>query len=253
MRVHGVNNLLDEIFNGPGGVRDARPDILVATWSLAIDGGPDSAQRLREWQGIDAAAMVQRVRPDLHFLQTHWPDWIRPDLPPDYAKAYLPFAEDVRRVAPGLPIGVQADIGSLHDMEHDRVWLDRFSDSMDDLGYDTWTYYEHHIGGAMYGEPPQPLVAKRLDGRRVRVSFNKRIDADSAALPGSFVVREAGDAQPTEVTVDGNRAELTFRRLPGGPFEIHVSQVRDTPKYWLYEGHGHPANVVPAGARVRVR
>src|SRR5690606_38943131 len=58
-RVEAVNYFLDELINGKNGVREARPDILVATWSLAIDAGENSVNELEEIQGLNAAAMVE--------------------------------------------------------------------------------------------------------------------------------------------------------------------------------------------------
>src|SRR5699024_1630982 len=151
-RVKGVNNYLDEIINGEGGVRDVRPDALVATWSLGIDAGPKSVELLREYQGLDAAAMVKSVEPDIHFIQTHWPDWLKSesDLPPDYMKNYGSFFKEIRDVAPELPIGLQADIGSRRGMIKSQTWFDKFQKEAKKYGYSTTTAYEYHIGGYMY-------------------------------------------------------------------------------------------------------
>ncbi len=77
-RVNAVNGFINEIFNGEGGVRQARPGIGVATWSLAVRGGTEAVDKLREEQGLESAAMIKEVSPDIHFLQTHWPDWMDP-------------------------------------------------------------------------------------------------------------------------------------------------------------------------------
>ncbi|CAM2974785.1 N-acyl-D-glucosamine 2-epimerase [Paenibacillus sediminis] len=146
-RVDAVNRCIDEIMNGVGGCREVRPDIYVATWSLAINGGHDAEAKLREWQGLDAPAMIARVRPNIHFLQTHWPDWMQKNLSPDYIKGYERFASPIRRAYPKLPLGVQTDIGSLPSMVRDRRWLDQFQMSAFELNYDAWTAYEYHLGG----------------------------------------------------------------------------------------------------------
>ena len=250
-RVDAVNGFVDEIMNGPGGIRSARPGALVGSWSMGIDAGPDSVDKMREYQGLDALSMVKRVRPDVHYVQTHWPDWTRSDLPPDYLRTYEPFVEQLRRKNPDLPLGVQTDLGSWHTMERSKSWLQAFDKSVSDLGYATWTGYEYHIDGTMYLEPPIPRIGIRLDARRTRISFSKRIDLASASLADSFTIVGTG-SHPTDVTVDGNRAELTWSSLPAGPFDVAIRNITDTPQFWLRNGHDHPANAVPAGATIRV-
>lgn len=249
-RVNAVNSLVDDVVNGPDGVRATRSDILVATWSAAVDAGPSAIRRLREDQGLDAAAMVSAVQPDLHFFQTHWPDWTRTDLPPDYARAYAPFIAHVRRAAPTVPIGIQADIGSQRSIIRERPWLAGFTETMPGLGCTTWTAYEYHLGGYMYTEPPMPLVARRLDDRRVRISFSKRIDNISTYAPDTFTLPSTKGARAIATVVDGNRATITWDRPVGSPAEIEVRNVRDTPQHWFLADK--PANVVPAGTRIRV-
>lgn len=251
LRVDAVNSLVDDIVNGPDGVRAARSDILVATWSAAIDAGPNAIRRLREDQGLDAAAMVTTVRPDLHFFQTHWPDWTRTDLPPNYARSYTPFIGHLRRAAPDLPIGIQADIGSKRPIIRQRPWLDAFSDTMPDLGCATWTAYEYHLGGYMYTEPPVPLAARRLDDRRVRISFSKRVDDTSTDAPDTFTIRSATRPRSVGAVGDGNLVTVTWDGSVETGAEIEVRNVKDTPQYWFL-GAERRANVVPPDTRIRV-
>ncbi|MFD0714244.1 family 16 glycoside hydrolase [Paenibacillus sp. GCM10027626] len=255
-RVNGVNDFLNEIYNGQGGVRQARPDILVATWSLAIDGGPDSVAKLRELQGNDAGAMAAKVNPDIHFFQTHWPDWSKPEsqLPPGYMQAYQPFVDRLRSSQPHLPVGLQADNGSLRTMIKSASWQQQYNIEAAQHGYATWTTYEYHIGGYMYADKPQPKRAVRLDNGSVMISFNKRIDETTAKTAGNYTFWQGNVQQSvalSNITVDGNRVVLESGQFPAGSFEVAVSNIKDTPSLWLFTEF--PANTVVAGSRVNVQ
>ncbi|BFH71514.1 MAG: N-acyl-D-glucosamine 2-epimerase [Paenibacillus dendritiformis] len=255
-RVEAVNRFLDELMNGKGGVRDARKDILVATWSLAIDAGPDSVEALREMQGLDAAEMIAAVRPDLHILQTHWPDWIKPQdaLPPQYIRSYQSFVDQIRSVHPTIPLGVQADIGSSLAMVKDRAWYDSFGREAAQMGFRTWTAYEYHLGKYMYEEAPVPVTVARPRHDKAVISFQKRIDESSAKLPGSLhIITEEGETpvSPEHVTVDGNRLIIEWDRLPKKEFRLRIQHATDTPSYWLYN-KDQRANAIKADTIVTV-
>lgn len=252
LRVDAVNGYLDEIVNGARGVRATRPDILVGTWSLGIDGGPDSVALEREYQGLDAGRMVAKVRPDVHFLQTNYPDWLKPDLPPDYVRTYQPFVDQIRAARPQVPIGVQTDIGSQLPMARDDAWLREFAATVKAMGLATWTAYEYHIGGYMYVDPPVPTSARLATRGSIEVIFSKRIDPGSAKRPGSFALLPGGSVvAPDAVTVDGNRVTLATGRPPAGDLRVAVKNVTDAPDRWLYNKTG-PANAVRPGTTVRV-
>lgn len=249
LRVDAVNGLIGELVNGASGVRDVRPDICVATWSLAVNGRGDVAGQLREWQGLDAVAMIGCVAPDMHILQTHWPDWIRRRLPPHYIRGYACIAQSIHAAYPGLPLGVQADIGSLAHMVRDREWIRRFGTAALEGDYDTWTAYEYHLGGFMYDEPPRPLKAERAAEDEVIVSFSKRIAIPSVdklllwsregAKASTGRLSEAGSStSPTplelvDAAADGNRLLLRIRHLPQRTFHLRLDGVQDTPELWL--------------------
>lgn len=190
-RVHAVNRFLARLVNGPGGIREARPELRIATWSIAVDAGRDPVGAVRELQGIDAGEMIAAVRPDLHVLQTHWPDWMRRRLPADYARRYRAFAEPLRRLYPELPLALQTDIGSLRQMRRSAAWMRRFAETAKALGYASWTAYEYSIGGWMYEEPPRAVKATRLGRDSVRIDFNKRIDAASAERTEHYRIRSS--------------------------------------------------------------
>jgi len=252
-RVDAVHSFIDAMINPPEGVRSARRDILAATWSLAVDAGPSSIERLREEQGLDAPAMIERVRPDVHFWQTHWPDWTRADLPGDHARKYRPFIDAVRRRFPRLPQGVQADIGSARHMIRSEAWLARFSRTAGELGLATWTAYEYHIGGGMYASKPTPLRAVRLDQDEALIAFSKRIKEPSDARPAMCLLHAGGRKirlTRAALSVDGNRLRVRSAAFPAEPFELEFQDISDTPERWLYRDM--PANSSPAGAKIRI-
>jgi sugar phosphate isomerase/epimerase len=210
-RAEVIASFFDELVNGDGGVRERRPEVLVSTWSVAA-AMEDGLEILREWEGHDAAAVVERVKPDMHTLQTHWPDWIRPELPPDYARAYLPYAESVWAVAPGLPVSVQADIGSLNTMRKSGHWARDFHAASLEAGFSATTYYEFSLRWEVYRAAPE-LVAARAEGERAFLTFDQCVGPASAeALVGRRVVDfESGHgALIREVSVDGNRLVLVL-------------------------------------------
>ncbi|MET9019976.1 hypothetical protein ABZV93_08355 [Actinopolymorpha sp. NPDC004070] len=253
LRVDAVNGFLAELVNGSGGVREARPDILVGTWSLGVDAGPESVALEREYQGLDAAAMISAVRPDMHILQTNWPDWIKPDLPATYLRTYRPFLDQIRAAHPRLPLGAQTDIGSTTAMTRDDEWLRTFTDTADELGLATWTGYEYHLGGYIYQDRPVPRHVERVADDSAVISFQKRIDPASAKLSRSFEIVGGGQRrfiEPDAVSVDGNR--VTVGTLPPRALvSLRVANVTDQPSTWLYH-KDEPANVVPDDLVVHV-
>lgn len=248
-RVDAVNEFLNEIYNGEDGVRAARPDILVATWSMGVDAGPNSVIRMREDHGLDALEMVEKVKPDVHFFQTHWPDWIKPEaqLKPEYVKTYHLFADPVRQKFPKLPLGFQADQGSGKSMIKSEKWRRDFDTEVKKCGYATWTTYEYHLGGAIYTVPPRLLNATIQDHLTVRLSFNKRIDSITAGNLSNYSLSVKKKKQPNTVRhirVDGNLVFLTFSRPVFSGDRLSVRNVTDTPELRLYKDT--PANLMKA-------
>ncbi|WP_285694580.1 N-acyl-D-glucosamine 2-epimerase [Paenibacillus polymyxa] len=266
LRVDAVNGLIRELVNGAGGVRDVRPDICVATWSLAVSGRGDIPGQLREWQGLDAVAMIGSVAPDMHVLQTHWPDWMRRRLPPQYIRGYARIAQSIRAAYPGLPLGVQADIGSLARMVRDREWTRQFGATALEGDYNAWTAYEYHLGGYMYDEPPVPLRAERSAEDEVVISFSKRIATpsldelriwsreDSADSTRALNRKLANDSltllELVEAAADGNRLLLRVRNLPSRTFSIRIDGVQDTPELWLLKGRKAHRNLLEHEVKV---
>jgi hypothetical protein len=241
LRVSTVNRFLNELINGHGGVREVRPGIKIATWSLGVDAGADSVEKVREFQGLDAAAMISFVRPDLHVIQTHWPDWMRWRLPADYIKHYEPFAAQIRAMHPELPLSVQTDIGSLRPMRRSRSWLDTFANHTQQLGYQTWTAYEYHLGAYMYDEKPVLKCIKRQGSDRLLLQFQKRLDPAEAEISSHYqIIRNGTTLTHVEIkvlTVDGSNVLLQSSQFPQECFELSVSKLKDTPKLWLFPKH----------------
>lgn len=235
-RIDGVNDYIDEIVNGVRGVRDSSPGIRIATWTLAVDDGPQSLERLRELQGNDAVSMIAKVKPDLHYLQTHWPDWGRELLRPDYVRGYRQFVDAIRRAFPRLPIGVQTDIGSAKRMIRSSEWMITFEKEVKELGCSASTAYEYHLGGSMYDEAPRLLRAERLSRDTVRLTFQKRVappkPADIAVLVRSGAAERR--LNPADIETDGNRLTVRSPDWPTYACEVAVRGIADTPELLLY-------------------
>lgn len=237
-RVDTVTEWLDDLINGPGGIREARPNIPVATWTLATD-WPGSMEKARVDLGEDLAAVIETVKPDIHFLQTNWPDWIKGELAPDYVRRYEPYVNVIRGVAPDLPIGIQADTGSQVQNRRDWDWIAAFKEASWETGFVTSTMYEYHIAKYMYTEAPRIVQAQRLDSQTVRLSFNKRIDRFSARSLDQFevVTSEAGrtphpSLSVSRTVVDGHRIDVTLQGpedASNSDIYLRVHGVRDTP------------------------
>ncbi|WP_240418630.1 N-acyl-D-glucosamine 2-epimerase [Paenibacillus periandrae] len=252
-RVATVNRFLNELINGRGGVREARPEIQIATWSLGVNAGADSVDKVREFHGLDAASMISYVKPDIHVIQTHWPDWMRWRLPANYIKYYEPFAARIRAVHPDLPLSLQTDIGSLRPMRRSRAWLESFSAHSQSLGYRTWTAYEYHLGAYMYDEKPKLMAIKRQGRDRLLLQFQKRIDPASAAISDNYKVIQAGirsDVQIGVIQVDGCNVLLQSGQFPTEPFILSVSKLKDTPKLWLFPSNRANEMASPCQAEV---
>lgn len=248
-RVQAETDWVNELINGPGGVRSARPDIVIATWTLSTD-HPDALQKSRVDIGEDSVLMIQAVKPDMHFFQTNWPDWLKKNLSPTYPHRYKQFVDAVRAVAPDLPIGLQADIGSVPDVRREWSWIRTFEKESVKAGFATDTLYEYHIGKYMYSETPRVVASRRGSDGWVLLSFNKRIDDFTGSDTENYRVLNVPDASVQNVVVDGNIAMVEIENIPTGAFEIEISNVEDTPEHWLIPGQ--QAKTVPNGHKVAV-
>ena len=233
-RVKAVIDFLDTIYNGPGGVREQCPGRVVATWSLALS-WKNAPELLREWEGQDAAAMVKKVKPDIHFFQTHFPDWNRGDLPPDYVLSYKTFVRSVKAVNPRLPLGIQADVGTLYVPRKTARWYRLFLDSAEKAGFSATTYAQFDLRwqvannlpvvvGAYHGDKPEALTVvfdQRLDPSCSDRMINRKI---SMFTTGEYFTID-------QATVDGNLLLLhcTSALPESGTLSIPVGGVSDDP------------------------
>jgi len=220
-RVASVVGFLDELVNGKDGIREKCPDVKVATWSLGLD-VPDALARLREWEALDGAAVVKRVKPDVHIIQTDWPDWMKPDLSPKYPLKYKPIADSIRAASPSTPLILQTDIGSRANMRRSRAWIDEVEKRAKELGCAATTHYEYSLGEYIYAEPPSVVKAESEDGG-IRLTFNKRLDSISACNIGNYALTSG---HVDYAKVDGNIVHLSVSGAEGKP-EVSVSGLSD--------------------------
>ena len=252
-RVRTIDDFYDDIINGPGGAREAAPGILFATWTLGIN-IPDGVAKLREWEGNDIVTMIRRVKPDLHFIQTHAPDWANPALPGDYPLAYQPFFDAVRTANPDVKIGMQADLGSLGPSRRDPAWQKQFYDACRKAGVDTTTYYEFGLRWEIYSQPPR-LCEIRRDGDTLLLVFDQRLNAESAMLRKGRELRGKDRSyRIAECRWDGNLLRLKPDALPaaGEELTVPVGGVADDPAVRFPASNLEPmprgpVNTIPSG------
>lgn len=217
-RVESHTEFLNDLLNGEGGIRHTHPRIPVTVWILAID-VPDPARFVREVHGQDIVEVVRRVRPDAVCLQTHWPDWMKEDLPPSYVHAYQPMVKKARAVRPGLPIMVQADIGSQPQNRRSWQWIEAFRRACRGVGVQSTTLYEYMLGLYIYTEPPKVVRAMRTGCNTVLLVFNKRLNVQSAEQKSRYTF-----APPLEI----NRVEVD-----GNLVRLHTAPIRARQRYRL--------------------
>lgn len=241
-RVASVVSYLDEIVNGAEGIRDKCPKIKISTWSLAVD-IPNQIAKLRESEGLDAAAIVKRVKPDMHVVQTHWPDWMKPGLSAKYPLKYKPVVDSIKEVTPLLPIMLQADIGSRVEMRRSRSWLNDLEKRAREAGFESVTSYEYSIGNYMYTEAPKVVkVEAEPDG--LKLVFNKRLDATTASNLSNYSVNTG---RVDYAKVDGNTVRLSISGADG-EIEVTISGLTDDESRRLY--HDKPARKIEDNTRV---
>ena len=202
-RQASLTAFLDDMVNGKGGLRETSPGRAVCIWGLGLTGA-DAVERMRIDSGQDAGEVAAKVKPDLYCIQTHWPDWTRADLPPDYVRAYLPFVEQVRSRSAAMPLMIQTDIGSNRDMIRDRAWVERFESACASLGVPSTCLYEYFIGGWTYHETPR-ITAAAWKGSELELVFARRLDPGTVRAAGAFEI-DAGRIGAVEL--DGNLVRL---------------------------------------------
>jgi hypothetical protein len=227
-RAQSVAAFLDDLVNGPDGVRTNFPGLPVAVWGIA-DAIPDGVAKLREWEGLDGALVVRTVRPDLYVIQTDWPDWMKPGLAPSYVAQYQPFAAAISAVS-DVPIQVQTDIGSNEQCRRGSNWLSQCEAAARRAGFAGIVAYEYHLSLDIYEAPPCPLRA-RGQTNTVTLVFNKRLSATSAADAAKYSV---APGRVVAVKVDGNLVNL---EVAGHPLQATARDLADDPTRRLFKGH----------------
>lgn len=244
-RVSSVVLLLDDLVNGKGGIREKCPGVRVCTWSLGLD-VPEQLSKLREWEAIDGAAIVKRVKPDVHVIQTDWPDWTKPNLPGDYALKYKPVTDSIRQVSPDTPLILQADIGSKENTRRSKVWIDQVEKTAEEIGCVGTMHYEYHLGDYIYTEAPTVVSAQMEEDGVVKLVFNKCLDTVTASNLANYIVTSG---HVDYARVDGNVVRLLMSGAQA-PLSITVSGIMDDEPRRFF--HDKPACVMERGVQVNV-
>lgn len=239
-RVATVVDFLNDIVNGPGGIREKCPGITVCTWSIGMV-AENSVEKMREWEASDGAVICSKVHPDAHCIQTDWPDWVKQSLSSNYPMDYKPFIEAIRKVDPRIPLVMQTDIGSNPLMRRSREWIDAFEKAAKTAGFCQTLAYEYHIGLDMYTKAPK-LVEARLGTEKDKVTlvFDKRLDPSIASDLKSYSICSA---DISSAKVDGNLVTLSVRNVSRGDV-ITVLHCADDPSVRWSNGD-LPANSSP--------
>jgi hypothetical protein len=91
------------------------------------------------------------------------------------------------------------------------------------IGLEQVTSYEYFIGGYIYTEPPKPMKATFEKPGTIRISFNKRLDAVTAANLANYSI-DTGRIE--SVTVDGSVVRLSVSGVGEKP-TVTVSGLSD--------------------------
>ena len=259
-RVKTIVDFYDEVVNGKGGIRENFPDILVVSWSLAVDieNGP---AKLREWEGNDTAMMVRQVRPDIHFLQTHWPDWIKPEseLPADYAKNYAPYIKQIKAASPNVLVGIQADVGSLDCMRKSSRWYKDFIKGCDENGIDSTTYCVWNKRGEVYQNEPVLKKATSEGNSELKLHFDQYLDDSNGQLVKGKEIHKKGSSLTYKIKeglVNGSILVLSLDKEVniGDRLIIPIGGICDVPKRRLTpQSIAGRVNSIPAGTNLEIQ
>jgi len=101
----------------------------------------------REYQAQDIDAALKTLKPDILIIEDAWQDWTKPDLKPEFVKAYAKaYVKRSRAIIPDLIIKAHADIGSRKEMRRTYSWMRRFTAEARAGGFNSACYYEFSIG-----------------------------------------------------------------------------------------------------------
>ena len=249
-RVKTVNDFYDEVVNGKDGVREKCPGAFVATWTMGIS-IPNGVEKLRQWEGQDIPTMIKRVKPDMHFIQTHWPDWSNHDLKGNYPLLYNPFFDVIKTTDPNMPIGFQTDLVSEAGARRPPDWQNLFYKTCELMKLDCTTYYVFSLRWAVYNQPPQLSGVKLVWKDIVELCFDKRISKDCGdiVLGRKMIVADNGKSYTVKsAEVDGNLLKVVLDGDLSGINEItvNVGGIKDDPAYRM--APKGEVNIIPADA-----
>lgn len=222
-RVSSVVGFLDDLVNGTGGIREKCQLVKVATWSPA-SGAASAIKTLREHNGVEAAAIVNRVKPDIHVLSTDISEWSQPDISDSYPEKYKPITDSLHEAAPLLTIALQTDIGSHKDTRRSREWMKQVEKSASTIRCDTVIFSDYSMGDYIYTE--QPVVVKAVsETGGVKLIFNKCLDAISASSIANYTL---SSGRVDFAKVDGNVVHLTVSGVTDGIVIVIANLADDT-------------------------
>jgi len=224
-RAKSVVSFHEEII---GAVRKSCPKVKIAVWGIADD-VPNPVETLREWEGIDGGALAAAIKPDMYVIQTDWPDWTNPKLPPEYPLKYKPLVAPVKSASPATRVIMQADIGSWKDCRRDRIWFRKCERAAMEAGMAGITAYEYHLADDIYNAPLS-LMEASASGDVIKLVFNKRLDLTTGADIANYSV-DSGSVASAEV--DGNIVRL---KVEGAPGKVTVRNLTDDPNRRFFKG-----------------
>lgn len=258
-RKDSITNYFDEVVNGTNGLRQSAPDTLVVTWSLACsklaNGG---AQLLPEWEGNDANAIVKKVKPDIHYFQSHWPDWSDPNLSPEHVYQYIDNFRQAWHAMPDVAVGVQDDIGSWQTMRRSNQYYSDFLNACQASNVSHSIYYCFDIRSDIYLAAPQLKRISLAAADRINLEFNERIHTNSVGvISGRTLVSDSNVVYNIlSATVDGNLLKLQLDKqiTAGQKLTFDVSGISDDPSVrWVTPNiSAGSTNTIPAGTIVQL-
>jgi hypothetical protein len=223
---------MNDILNGPGGIRQVCPKVRVDVWSLALL-GRKGMQQVRDDNGEDAVQLARTLHPDALCLETDWPDWEQPNLPGNYVAGYRPFLDAVRHTGLTLPVFIEADLGSSRDDRRSVPWIERFERTCSAVGFSSPTLYEYSIAGRFYTDPPKVLTVQAAPGK-VTLIFSKRLNS-AVALNRARYTLTSGHIQA--IRVDGATVTLTLSGITAGEHDtLHLEGFQGMPNLRNFPG-----------------
>ena len=247
-RVKTIVDFYDGVINGKDGVREKCPGVFVASWTQGASFS-DGVNKIHEWEGNDASAMMKRVKADMHFIQTHWMDWSNPDINGDYPLQYEPFFDAIRKTDGNVPIGLQADFVSQEGARRSLDYQKLFYKTCEQIGISSTTYYEFSQRWAVYMEPAQLCKVSLVSKDTIELCFDKRISkkCNGIVLGRKMIVADNGKIYMVKSSeVDGNLLKIVLDGDLSGVKEVtvNIGGIKDDPSYrWAPKGK---VNVVPA-------